>query len=153
MLCQAFNSIFDCYFKPFLCLLDVKKPKIFRGLRPKPPPGPCHGPAMRLTAPPRPLAVFSAKRVSCSYNLGAFGAADVDFFSVLTPGATVQKTSVSMIKEKSIQKLTSTKLILIEKCFLTCAFVTVQRHLVSVDSRWVNSVFVDKILSYRPNIF
>ena len=53
---------------------------------PEPPPGPCHRSARGLTAPPRPPAAFYAKRVSCSYNLGAFDATDVDFsFSALTP--------------------------------------------------------------------
>ena len=30
-------------------------------------------------------AAFCAMHVSCLYNLGAFGATDVNFFSVLTP--------------------------------------------------------------------
>ena len=33
------NSIFECYFKPFLCFLDVKKPKNVS------PQWLCHGPA------------------------------------------------------------------------------------------------------------
>ena len=43
---------FECYFKPFLCLLDVKKPKNLGGGTPppEPPPGPCYGSATGLTA-------------------------------------------------------------------------------------------------------
>ena len=72
---------FKCYFKPFLCLLDIKKPKKFLGLCPsEPPPWPCHGPTRGLTSPPRPPATFCSTCVSCSYNLGTFCATNVDFF-------------------------------------------------------------------------
>ena len=52
---------------------------------PEPPPGPCNIPTRGLAAHLRSQLLF-ALRVSCSYNLGAFGATDFGFFSVLTPG-------------------------------------------------------------------
>ena len=63
-----------------------QKAKKFSGTSaPDAPPGPCHGPSRGLIALPRPPAVFCATRVSCSYNLGTFGATMSTFFSVLTP--------------------------------------------------------------------
>ena len=71
---------FECYFKPFLCLFNVKKPKKILGpCPPKPPPGPCHEPARRLTAlPPDPQLLF-VLCVSCSYSLCPYSATNVDF--------------------------------------------------------------------------
>ena len=61
-----------------------QKTKTFSGTSPHQ--GPATDPLGGLQQPPPPRAppAFCATRVSCSYNLGAFGATDVDFFSVLT---------------------------------------------------------------------
>ena len=77
----------ECYFKPFLCLLEVKTKLISGALPPEPLPGLCHkrGGLIALffvftgfLAPPDQV-------VLCSNNLGAFGATDVIFLSVPTP--------------------------------------------------------------------
>ena len=75
---------FECYFKPFLCLLDVKKPKNLGGGTP--PPGPptrallwiCYG-AYSCPGLPDPQLLCTT-RVSCTYSLGVAGATNVDFF-------------------------------------------------------------------------
>ena len=73
---------FECYFKPFLCLLDVEKPKKFRDFTLSP----HQGFVMDLTAPPPPQTpqlLFALR--AYSYNLGTFGATEVDFFTCITP--------------------------------------------------------------------
>ena len=70
---------FKCYFKLFLCLLTSKSQKIFLGLHPL---SPHQGPAIDPLGVP---AALSTTCISCSYNLGTFGATNVDFFFCINP--------------------------------------------------------------------
>ena len=76
---------FECYFKPFLSF-GCQKNKTFSGtLPPKPHQGPAMDPIGSLQHLPDPKLPFL-------YNLGAFGATNVNFFSVLTPGDPIFKS-------------------------------------------------------------